>query len=131
YRSMLLKSLDDQPTGPDVDLISAKAQPGDRLLLCSDGLSDYLLPGAIRTAVATPHRDDAAQALIDAALAAGTRDNVTVVVADVVTEEEDEEPGHPLAAGPVVAGAAQEGISLSEDASMALRHNLPDFPFHP
>src|SRR5699024_8396987 len=98
---------------------------------CSDGLSDYLLPEAIRAAVTTPHRDDAAQALIDAALVAGTRDNVTVVVADVVTEEEDEEPGHPLAAGPVVAGAAQEGISLSEDASMALRHNLPDFPFHP
>src|SRR5699024_4529457 len=134
YRSMLLKSLDDQPTGPDLDLIAAKAEPGDRLLLCSDGLSDYLLPEEIRSAVATPARDEAAQALIDAALAAGTRDNVTVVVADVVTDEADEEEeaaDHPLAAGPVVVGAAQDGIALSEDASMALRHSLPDFPFHP
>src|SRR5699024_7408621 len=130
YRSMLLKSLDDQPTGPDLDLIAAKAEPGDRLLLCSDGLSDYLLPEEIRSAVATPDRDQAVQALIDAALAAGTRDNVTVVVADVVTEEE-EGPGHPLAAAPVTVGAAEDGIALSEDASMALRHSLPDFPFHP
>jgi len=129
YRSMLLKSLDDQPTGPDMDLIAAKAEPGDRLLLCSDGLSDYLLPEEIRSAVAAPDRDEAAQALIDAALAAGTRDNVTVVVADVVTEEEG--PGHPLAAAPMTVGAAHDGIALSEDASMALRHSLPDFPFHP
>src|SRR5699024_7961900 len=92
--------------------------------------SDYLLPEEIRSAVATPARDEAAQALIDAALAAGTRDNVTVVVADVVTEEE-EAADHPLAAAPVVVGAAQDGIALSEDASRALRHSLSDFPFHP
>src|SRR5699024_3615573 len=45
--------------------------------------------------------------------------------------EESEGPGHPLAAAPVTVGAAQDGIALSEDASMALRHSLPDFQFHP
>lgn len=146
YRSMLLKSLDDQPTGPELDLIGARAEAGDRLLLCSDGLSDYLEAEDIRSALATADRDEAADALIEAALQVGTRDNVTVVVADLVMEEDEtsgtEEPAdrghgarsgrkHPLAGAPVVVGAADDGISLSEDASRALRHWLPDFPFHP
>src|SRR5699024_2803246 len=134
YRSMLLKSLDDQPTGPDLDLIAAKAEPGDRLLLCSDGLSDYLLPEEIRSAVATPARDEAAQALIDAALAAGTRVNVTVVVADVAPDEaaeQDAAAAHPLAAAPVVVGAGQAAIARSADAPRALRHSPSDFPFNP
>src|SRR5699024_7454586 len=38
---------------------------------------------------------------------------------------------HPLAADPVFVGAAQDGITLSEDASSALRHSLPDFRFRP
>ena len=54
---------------------------GDRLLLCTDGLTD-LVPDAEIAAVlgAHPEPDDACQALIDLALERGGTDNVTAVV---------------------------------------------------
>lgn len=60
------------------------ARIGDRLLLCSDGISDYLDDAAITDALGRPDAADAAAALVDGALAAGGRDNVSAVVADVV-----------------------------------------------
>ncbi|GAA1845682.1 PP2C family protein-serine/threonine phosphatase [Asanoa iriomotensis] len=60
-------------------------EPGDRLLLCSDGLSDYVEDATIgRTLRETSDLHACAKELVALALAAGTYDNVTVVVADVV-----------------------------------------------
>lgn len=57
---------------------------GDRLLLCSDGLSDYVDDEAIaRTLGEQPELLACAQQLVQLALAAGAPDNVSVVVADV------------------------------------------------
>ena len=129
YRAMLLRSLDDQPGGPDLDVIDLDVAPGDRLLLCSDGLSDYLSPEHIGEVLAIPDRDAAAQGLVEAALAVGTRDNVTVVVADVV-EEPDGDP-HVLLAPPVFAGAVADGVALSSDAATALHLALPEVLIDP
>ena len=60
------------------------ARAGDRLLLCSDGVSDVLDEPQIAELLA---REDAADALVRAALEAGARDNVTAVVADAVAVE--------------------------------------------
>jgi len=55
---------------------------GDRLLLCSDGLTDMVAEEDItRLLVAHPLSADACRALVDAALEAGGLDNVTVIVA--------------------------------------------------
>jgi serine/threonine protein phosphatase PrpC len=64
------------------------AVPGDRWLLCSDGLTDYV-PDAEFAALLRGHRDphDAAAACVALAIEAGSRDNVTVVVCDVVADE--------------------------------------------
>jgi protein phosphatase len=60
-------------------------EAGDRLLLCSDGLSDYVDDETIgRTLRAVSDLEACAKELVAQALAAGTYDNVTVVVADVV-----------------------------------------------
>lgn len=118
YRAMLLRSLDDHPGGPDLDVISLAIEPGDRLLLCSDGLSDYLPPEQIGRLLAIADREEAADALVDAALEHGTRDNVTVVVADVVAE-----PGNGTL--PELAGAVVDGLELSPMAGAALEHSLP------
>ncbi len=75
---------------------------GDRFVLCSDGLVDEV-PDSIIEGILLEHPDDpgaAAQALVDAANAAGGRDNITVVVVDVlegqdppdITEEFDVVP---------------------------------------
>ena len=67
---------------------------GDRFVLCSDGLVDEVADETISELLAT-HADDpqaAAQALVDAANAAGGRDNISVVVVDVVAGDEPPDP---------------------------------------
>ena len=54
---------------------------GDELLLCTDGLTGMLVEGAIPGLIAGLPVQEACQTLIDAALAAGGKDNVTVVLA--------------------------------------------------
>lgn len=84
FRSVILRSLDDSSDDlPDIEATDAVA-PGDRLLLCSDGLSDYVDHEVIAEALDGGTCEDAADRLVAAALAAATRDNVTVVVADVM-----------------------------------------------
>lgn len=58
---------------------------GDRLLLCSDGLTKELDAEAIRRHLAAGDSAEAtANALVDAALEAGGRDNITTIVIDVL-----------------------------------------------
>lgn len=57
---------------------------GDRVLLCSDGLSDYVADAAIHGAlVSYPDRQHCGEQLVKLAHQAGAPDNVTVVVSDV------------------------------------------------
>jgi serine/threonine protein phosphatase PrpC len=71
-----------QPT-PDYWLLPLKA--GLRLLICSDGLTGELEDDRIRLNLAAGlSAEETASALVDAALAAGGRDNVSVIVVDVV-----------------------------------------------
>jgi protein phosphatase len=68
---------------PDVavDLVAIDLRPGDRLLLCSDGLHGYVAESVLALALATGTPDEVARALVDAANASGGTDNVSVVVA--------------------------------------------------
>jgi serine/threonine protein phosphatase Stp1 len=61
----------------ELDKVSGRIAPGDRLLLCSDGLFKALAERDIESCLAA---GDGAEALIAAALEAGARDNVTAVV---------------------------------------------------
>ena len=82
-RSVVLQALDGaaRPRSP---LRSLPARLGDRLLLCSDGVSDYLTDGQIAELLRIPNAELAVRGLVDAALACGSRDNVTAIVADLV-----------------------------------------------
>jgi protein phosphatase len=78
---------------PRPDVVMVPVRPGLRLLICSDGLTKELGDDRIRmllTAGLVPA--ETAGALVDAALAAGGRDNVTVAVVDVVDAPEFEAP---------------------------------------
>ncbi len=69
-----------------VSVLERGAAVGDRWLLCSDGLTDYVPEAdvaALLSAAATP--ESAAVDIVRLALEAGTRDNVTAVVVDVET----------------------------------------------
>jgi protein phosphatase len=65
---------------PEVDVIEMALEAGDRLLLCSDGLSGVVAPDAMERLVADESLDAACGALIDAANAAGGPDNITIVL---------------------------------------------------
>jgi serine/threonine protein phosphatase PrpC len=112
FRHVVLRSVNgDEPVEPvlrELDLVV-----GDRLLLCSDGLSDDVAEPEIAGALAVPDADEAAQALVELALGAGGRDNVTCLVADVADGPEMNSVGRVLGAmsdpGLVVDPAAVRG----------------------
>ncbi|HEX8488021.1 MAG TPA: protein phosphatase 2C domain-containing protein [Propionibacteriaceae bacterium] len=83
HRSLLLKVLNGQPAN-DPDLTLVKVQPGDRLLLCSDGLCGLVDDPVIEQALLLPDLETALRRLVDEALAEGGVDNITVILADVV-----------------------------------------------
>ena len=71
----------------EVDLSSVELQEGDRLMLCSDGLSSMIDASAIEDVLRT--EDDpqgAADKLVELANEAGGEDNITVVVIDIGRE---------------------------------------------
>ena len=69
---------------PEIGHRRVPVVPGDRLLLCTDGLTGELHDARIESVLADEPKDQqAAWALVEAALAAGGRDNVTVIVATV------------------------------------------------
>lgn len=63
-----------------LDVRRERVRLGDRYLLCSDGLTRELTPARIATLLGEGEIHHSAQALLDATLAAGARDNVTIVV---------------------------------------------------
>mgnify|MGYP002652395700 CR=1 FL=1 len=74
---------------PYADFWMLPARTGLRLLICSDGLTKEVTDDRIRLHLAaglTPV--ETAGALLDAALAAGGRDNVTAIVVDVLDAPE-------------------------------------------
>ncbi len=72
----------DDPT-PDTWMVPVRA--GLRLLICSDGLTKELGDGRLRLHMAAGmSAAETASALVDAALAAGGRDNVTIIIVDVL-----------------------------------------------
>lgn len=77
-------------TGDTVRVTERVALDGDRWLLCSDGISDYLPDDVIAAVMRTVSTaQDAADLLVATALDAGSRDNVTAVVCDIEPGERD------------------------------------------
>jgi serine/threonine protein phosphatase PrpC len=80
YRSVVTKTLQGGPVEPT--LTTTKVHPGDRYLVCSDGLSDVLDDDQIAADLAdTDDPDQAVERLAARALDSGATDNVTVIVA--------------------------------------------------
>jgi PPM family protein phosphatase len=85
-RSLLLRAIGDFSSEPDLELRDAR--PGDRYLLCSDGLHEVAPADAISRVLLTVADPDAAVAeLVALAIANGGPDNITCIVADVVAPE--------------------------------------------
>ncbi len=84
YRNLLTRCLSTSNEPVNVDMFHLSLQPGDQLLLCSDGLTDMVDDDEI-LALMSPEASakDVCERLVIEALANGGRDNITVVVARV------------------------------------------------
>ncbi|MEO8749798.1 MAG: PP2C family serine/threonine-protein phosphatase [Allobranchiibius sp.] len=105
---------DDEP-----DLSLREARIGDRYLICSDGLSDYVAGSTIEDIVTSEGMPgEIADRLIAIALKASARDNVTVVIADIVDSLD------PTSSTPQIVGAAGAPATSTE-------HDVPSSPTTP
>ncbi len=71
----------------DTDAVPGPVRVGDRYLLCSDGLTDMVPDDQIAELLANDDASRATDTLVDAALAAGGLDNITVVVVNVISDQ--------------------------------------------
>jgi PPM family protein phosphatase len=87
-RHVILRAV-GQHENLEVELIHGDTMPGDVFLLCSDGLTDMIEDYLIESILAEPlELDSKAQKLIDAAKDSGGHDNVTVVLCEVIQQDE-------------------------------------------
>lgn len=110
HRNLITSSL----SGGEADgavVVEHGIAPGDRWLLCSDGLSDYVPDAEIAALLLRyDEPETAAWACVELAIEAGTHDNVTAVVCDV-TVDDTGVVGPPIHRDPVFYGAAAARFS--------------------
>ena len=99
-----------------VDVEHVPLENGDRVLLCSDGLTDLVDDDAIRLVLLhASTSEEACRVLVERALVAGGRDNVTAVVASYRWDEQARNHALPF-------GAPDVACSLAGPASGRPRH---------
>ena len=90
HKNVLMRVLGDVDASPELDLDTLDVLPGDRWLLCSDGLN-YVAGHAVeRTVRETKDLRECVETLVDLTLEAGSPDNVTVIMVEIVEETPDD-----------------------------------------
>jgi len=102
HKNLILRAIDgSHDLEPDLFVLELKL--GDRLLVCSDGASGVLPAGRLADILSGGSPDYAAVELVRASLEAGSSDNVTCLVAELV----EGSPGD-VEATPLLVGAAAD-----------------------
>ena len=125
-RSVLMRVLGDVDADPEIDTHIVDTLPGDRWLLCSDGLSGYVSERDIAETLLTV--DDvelAAHKLITQSLSEGAPDNVTVVIVRVAEGLDSSPPAETRMVG------AAAGPLTYETGPVMRRPALPALLLHP
>lgn len=124
HRNLILRALDgNRELEPDLFVIALA--PGDRIMLCSDGVSGVLDDSRLADVLGTGSPDFAAVELVRLALEAGSTDNVTCIVADAV----DARTPETQAREPMVVGAAAElrrAVAVGSRAGLFRGHRRGD-----
>ena len=124
-RSVLMRVLGDVDASPEIDTAVMKTLPGDRWLICSDGLSSYVAEDKIQTVLGSiPTAQDAAERLVKESLDQGAPDNVTIVLVDV------DASGNSAHEPPLTVGSAAAPLVFEAD-SVRRPMRLPSLLLHP
>jgi protein phosphatase len=124
HRSVITRALGtDEDVEPDIR--EMPAAEGDRVLLCSDGLTGMVADAVIAEVLRKREDPQAtAEALVREALAAGGEDNVTVVVVDLLPDidpDTGEEPGRSWADDRILIGPSDRTASVAASAHRVRR----------
>src|SRR3954468_14384902 len=120
-RSIITRAL-GVDSSVEVDVYSLVLEGGDRVILCSDGLTSMVRPTGIADILRRESDPTAAaNALVDAANEAGGEDNITVVVLDAVAEAKDPLPSSVAAAiRPRSSSASRAPIEVVEPTAVGV-----------
>jgi serine/threonine protein phosphatase PrpC len=124
-RSVLMRVLGDVDASPEIDTTVLSTRPGDRWLICSDGLSSYVTDDKVAAVLATvSNTEDAANRLVKESLDQGAPDNVTVVLVDI--DDSGDSSHNP----PITVGSAASPLVFEAD-SIRKPLRLPSLLLHP
>lgn len=125
-RSLLTRALDGRDIDPEYSV--RQVLPGDRYLICSDGLSGVVSADTIGDTLREyPDPQQCVERLVQLALRGGGPDNITVIIADATDQDIVE-------ASPIVGGAAarDRGMATSaDDSTPAARASALSAPGRP
>ncbi|MGY4543331.1 serine/threonine protein phosphatase PrpC [Arthrobacter sp. UYNi723] len=124
HKNVLMRVLGDVDASPELDLDTLDVKPGERWLLCSDGLNYVAGHVVERTVRETKDLRECVETLVNLTLEAGSPDNVTVVMVEITEETSDDVstaavdiiPSQLLTEAPVADGGA---ASASPDPEAA------------
>jgi protein phosphatase len=89
-RNVITRALGAGMLPPRADFFSFATEPGDLLLLCSDGLTGELPDEELEAVLDEAQTaQDAVDALVEGALLVGAHDNVTAIVVRVLGDDDD------------------------------------------
>ena len=112
HKNVLMRVLGDVDASPELDLDVLDVRPGDRWLLCSDGLN-YVAGHAVeRTVRETKDLRECVETLVDLTLDAGSPDNVTVIMVEIVEETPDDVSTAAVDVVPSISAAAAAAAAV-------------------
>ena len=82
YRNIITRAIGSSES-VEVDVTVLDKQRGDLYLICSDGLSDYVMPEQMEDILLHMVKEQAADLMLNLALQSGGRDNISLVIAEV------------------------------------------------
>ncbi|MEO8907296.1 MAG: protein phosphatase 2C domain-containing protein [Microbacteriaceae bacterium] len=123
-RSVLMRVLGDVDSHPEIDTWTHDTLPGDRWLICSDGLSGVVKADELTRLVSnlSDSPKTVGEKLVRASLDAGAPDNVTVVILDIDRGDAAKEP--------VTVGSAAAPLAFAQDVARA-KTWVPSLRLHP
>jgi protein phosphatase/serine/threonine-protein phosphatase Stp1 len=83
HANIITRAVGAEAEALQLDKVGGPAEPGDRFLLCSDGLCKTLSDAEIAAVLSAPRETNVTDRLIAAALSRGANDNVTAIVVEM------------------------------------------------
>lgn len=137
HKNVLMRVLGDVDASPELDLDTLDVKPGERWLLCSDGLNYVAGHVVERTVRETKDLRECVETLVNLTLEAGSPDNVTVVMVEITDETSDDVstaavdiiPSQLLTEAPAAAGdAASASPDTKADDKKPAADKAPEKP---